>query len=426
MVMPESVRPFHFMVIFWGPRYRANFVDLCLPSLLAPNNLPLLRSADGHRFMMATTKEDWQAIEGLPIMERLRRHATPVWVEIGSPEETPDTADALARYAAIIRHQEVCYRALVKAAYHPRAYGSLLGPDVIVSDGMVAAMLKHARTGHHLVLRPALRQIEEDVLSDLQTRGLIGGARLSESAGDLTITTRLAADLVVRHLHPEVSSLEEGAPGQPDRPPFRYWRLSEGRGIIQRTFFALPVLMDYSVVPANHAACLDQEAFENIYFAENFGNSGGIHAVQDSDEFSVLSLTPRAVNYAPPAPAGELPSAGWKQDFDQLLNIRRSFQFYTRNGEDNVRRHLFQVSFRWHHAPLDEVWMREERAIDRLIERAVGDYSTDRPLARLIRHPRYVLLDLIASAPPGNLRALVGALLRKLRPIRVPAGETGS
>jgi hypothetical protein len=425
MTTSESgVRPVHFMVIFWGQRYREYFVDLCLPSLLAPHNLPLLRSADGHRFMMATTKDDWRTIERLPIMDRLRRHATPVWVEIGSPEETPKTAGALARYAATIRHQEVCYRALLAAAYHPRAYGSLLGPDVIVSDGLVAAMLKYARAGHHLVLRPALRQVEEDVLSELEACGLVDGERLSETARDLTIPTRLAADLVVRHLHPELLSLEEGAPGQPERPPFRYWRMPEGRGIVLRTFFALPVLMDFSLVPTNHAACLDRDAFENIYFSENFGKSPSIHAVQDSDEFSVLSLTPRSVNYAAPTPTVEPARSSWRQRYARLLNIRRSMKFYTRGGRDNVRRQLFHVSFRWHRDPLDEVWMREERRIDRLVEHAVGDYDVAGGDARVMRHPRYVLLDLIAAAPLGKLRALVGALLRKLHLGRLPASET--
>ena len=75
-------RPFYFMVPFWGERYRRYFTDNLLASLLAPNNLPLLRAEDGHRFLLATTREDWDAIIDLPIMARMRPHVTPTLIEI--------------------------------------------------------------------------------------------------------------------------------------------------------------------------------------------------------------------------------------------------------------------------------------------------------------------------------------------------------
>ena len=55
------------MVAFWGDCYRDRFVQLCLPSLFAPGNLPRLRAEDGHRFLIATTLTDWAEIERLPI-----------------------------------------------------------------------------------------------------------------------------------------------------------------------------------------------------------------------------------------------------------------------------------------------------------------------------------------------------------------------
>src|SRR2546430_16552221 len=69
------MRPFHFMVTFWGERYRDYFVDLFFPSMLASNNLRLLQAQDEHRFFIATPREDWQAIKELPIMDRPRQHA---------------------------------------------------------------------------------------------------------------------------------------------------------------------------------------------------------------------------------------------------------------------------------------------------------------------------------------------------------------
>ena len=54
---------------------------------------------------VATTIEDWEAIESLPIMHRLRRHASPILVEVRGPaSETEADAYALGRtFAALAR-----------------------------------------------------------------------------------------------------------------------------------------------------------------------------------------------------------------------------------------------------------------------------------------------------------------------------------
>src|SRR5438067_10560035 len=91
----KNMRPFDFMVPFWGQRYREYFVDLCLPSLLAPNNMPLLRAEDGHRFLIATTAADWQAIEDLPIMATLRKFVTPTFLEIPEKSTAPGGLEAV-------------------------------------------------------------------------------------------------------------------------------------------------------------------------------------------------------------------------------------------------------------------------------------------------------------------------------------------
>src|SRR5208282_2286173 len=181
---------------FWGERYRNYFVDLCLPSLLSPNNISLLRVEDGHCFLIATTREDWQAIEHLPIMERLRQHAMPTLIEIDLGIQSPTSADgeASAKYASVLQYLTPCLKKLLEAAYSARAYGFQLCPDTLFSDGIVASLLKYAQAGYHLVLCPALRQTEEAVLVDLQKRGLLPAMdRLSKTGQALTIPPRLMA-----------------------------------------------------------------------------------------------------------------------------------------------------------------------------------------------------------------------------------------
>jgi hypothetical protein len=401
-------RPICFMVQFWGRRYRDYFVDLCLPSLLAPGNLPLLRAADGHQFLIATPREDWESLDRLPIMDRLRQHAPPKLVE------TPPPADN--EYGTILRHQTRSLKRLFEAAYAHQAFGSAVWPDTILSDGMVAALLRFIDTGHRLVMQPTIRLAEEGVMSDLTAMGLMPqGARLSMTAAALTVPPRVVADLSVRHLHPEVEIFEEGHPCQPLYPPYRFWRVPNRRGMILHVFFATPVLMDFTAVAADHTACLDESDWESVYIGRNFSHCGGLHVVQDSDECGILSVTPVAIDRSLPYPTRRFGSR-WMPTGALLCNLRHSLATYTRRQRDAARRDLFRVSVRWHADDVDEVWRQEERRISGLIERAAGDYyAGGRFPARISLDPRYLPLDLM-SVPQYVIKILgyVRALLRAL------------
>ena len=412
----NSPRPFYFMVPFWGQRYREYFVDTCLPSLLAPGNLPLLQAADGHRFLIATTKSDWNAIERLPIMEKLRAYATPILIEI----QEPDSATAPGGRNAI-NYQNLCQKRLVETAYQYRGYGCLLSPDIIISDGMIAALLRWAQEGYQLVLCPALRQAEEGVRADLFRDGYLrSGERPSLSGRAIAIPPRRVGELLVRHLHPEVLAFEEGNPGRPFLPPFRFWRVPGGRGIILHTFFGLPVLMDYAAVESHDSACLDHGAFENVYLGRNFSHCDRVHIVEDSDEFGILSVTPSPSQAGRPAPTPRR-RLDWMIKLAQTCSLRESMAFYARRNRDVVKRNLFRVAVRWHTADLDAVWQLEERQVSIAIERALGDYPMGTSayfphfpvsLARLLGeiHFAYLLLPATVRLPISTLWLTANAI----------------
>jgi hypothetical protein len=416
-------RPFHFMVAFWGERYRDYFVDLFLPSMLAPNNLPLLRAEEGHRFYIATPWEDWQAIETLPIMQRLSLHARPRWVEVSPRPEEEGIDDEYARYVAVLRHMNICLRAVLEAAYDRCAYGSFHLPDFIVSDGMVESLLRSARAGYRLVLCPALRQTEEAVLAELEDRGLWSARpRASATGNQLTIPPGVAAGLAARHLHREMAMFEEGAEGQPSLPPFRFWRMPEGRGIVLQTLFVVPVLMDYAIVSGDHTRCLDDEHFENVYVSANFRNCP-VHVVHDSDEFMILSITPHAIDHSMRVPSGQLRSA-LRQSYDRLCDMRRSYEFYVLRKGDLTRHTLFQIPVRWHVEPIDEAWRQAEHRIERLIARAVGDYYPLSSIGEPGEFGRYrltwrtLLLDVPWLDLPSRLRGSIMAFLSHFPALR--------
>src|SRR5205807_10287925 len=107
---------------------------------------------------------------------------------------------------------------------------------------------------------------------------------------------------------------------------FRIWRVAQDRGILLHTFFIIPILMDYSVLHPDHTACLDHEMIENVYVSTNFRNCGAVHIVRDSDEFMVLTITPKATDHAVRTPGRQRFLV--RREYDQLVDLRRSYRFY--------------------------------------------------------------------------------------------------
>ena len=55
-------RPFYFIVVLWGERFRKYFLDFCLASALSPGNIPALLASRRSKFLIATRPEDWAAM----------------------------------------------------------------------------------------------------------------------------------------------------------------------------------------------------------------------------------------------------------------------------------------------------------------------------------------------------------------------------
>ena len=400
---PEvAIRPFYFMVPFWGERYRRYFTDNLLPSLLAPSNLPLLHAEDGHRFLLATTREDWNAIVDLPIMAKLCLHATPTLIEIPNPQSAtaPGSTDA-------IMHQNVAQRLLVEAAYAAKAYGCLFSPDFIISDCMVAALLRHVRAGLHLVLCPSLRQAEESALAELERLGYLSTAlRPSQTGAVINVPQRVLADILVRYLHPEMAIFEQGAPGQPPLAPFRYWRIHNQNGIFIHTFHGVPVLMDYGALCEHDVDCLNHSVFENVYVARNFHSKCRMHVVLDSDEFCILSLTPAVVGQMS-ATSPVNGAVGKNDGFFATLPVALSISYHTAGM--TLKRELFGQSVRWHTDDLDHAALVEENRILAFIDHAIRLSLFTAVLGKLLRDYRQTpFLDALIPYGRGLLRALQG------------------
>ena len=75
-------RPFYFIVVLWGERFRNYFLDLCLASTLSPRNIPALQPSRRSKFLIATHPEDWAAMRDTPMFRLLEGYVEPVYIEM--------------------------------------------------------------------------------------------------------------------------------------------------------------------------------------------------------------------------------------------------------------------------------------------------------------------------------------------------------
>jgi hypothetical protein len=334
-------RPFYFIVVLWGERFRGYFLDYCLPSLLSPGNLPALSTRRPSKFLIATTPADWAAIEATPIFGALRRHVLPELIEI--PSCPPGRSGC--------EHMGIGHKRALEMAFRDAAYATVVTPDCMLSDGSVARLQELAGAGCQLVLAAALRFGEEPFLGALRNMGVL--PREPRGVGDLplTITGRQMAHAAVNGLHSETLAYEWDAPGFLLVVPAAWWRVRGEDGILLHSLSWTPVLLDYGALRSHDASTLDQWTLDGDYLFNNAMHLSDIRIVQDSDELFLASWGPMADRPLAKHPVPGLGKLVAKAQFGASFHSA----FF-----DPFKRRIFFVPIRWHAQPLNGKWKEVE------------------------------------------------------------------
>ena len=335
-VQPENKRLFCFNIVIWGERHRNFFLDYCLPSLLAPGNLPALDRRHPAKFLFATTSEDWAVMRDTAIFHELERHIEPVLVELlPCPPERPYWL-----------HNIVANKLLCDRIFHDRAFRILIGPDAVYSDGYIKRLQDLALQGAEVVLGSTTRFAEEPFFHALTDAGLLSGARCCDTGAALRLSPRQLVAAALKSMHSQTVVNEWEAPYFGSYAAVPWWRVPDGDGIIMRSMYWDLMLADYGAITQHDAAILDDRGFDGEYFARNFGKLDKIYAIRDSDEGCLVSWTP--VDFAAvPLTRQRLGELG------KGIGFRRSFYG---PRYDDLKRRLFFVPLRFHAGPLGTSW----------------------------------------------------------------------
>lgn len=371
-------RPFYFVVVFWGKTFREYLLEFCLPSLLAPGNLPVLGRGD-HKFLFCTTDEDWELLAATKMFSVLKQHIEPCFIEI--PPAPPGKSGC--------EHMGMGHKLAAQMAHRDRAYGVFLTPDLMVSDGTVAALRRHALAGARVVLVAALRFGEEPLLHHLKRTGVLGDDESrSQSGRPLAITGRQMAAACIQSFHSETQRYEWEASYFTHFPAACWWRVPGEEGIVLHSLSWAPFLCDYSAVQQHDTSALEHWTMDGNYVHQNFGDGSDIHVVTDSDEMMLVSWAPLAdrPQRLVHNPLKQLPFIGEMIKGSVLRATLLSGLF------DRLKLRIFFLPVRWHAAALTPAWRETETKALRVLRRYVGDLDSvstihHRPLRRVLLAP---------------------------------------
>lgn len=352
-IADTKFRPFYFTVVFWGRAYREFFTDLLLASLLSPNNIPALRRERQSKFLIVTTKNDWDAVQEHGLFQELQEYVDPIWFEMAYPN-----ADDLKMLVMSRGHKVVAQK-----AFEDKAYGVFVTPDLILSDGSVAAMEALAEMGKKVVLSVALRFGYESLLPKLEKEGyLVKGKPLAIPPRDLM-------RLGLPSFHSETLRYEYEKPYFADMPISIYWWVPDGNGVIIHSFSWAPLVLDYGSLYAHDSETFEKWTLDGDYVFRNFPDPKDVYVVTDSDEIMLVSFTKETDLHFDLEPSALKKHQVIGPMYKTLL-VRALLNSQIM---DPLKRKIFKAPVFLHWDELKKTWVEKQQEVSKIIDRAYSN-----------------------------------------------------
>jgi hypothetical protein len=388
MALPSPAREpaFCFMMVVWGEKYRRYFTDYCLPSLLAPDNIPCIANKADSRFAIATTREDWEALNRLDVFKALKTHIEPVFLEL------PPFADGDSKMLVMSSG----HKKLSNYAFEAKSFGININPDSIYSDHTLSALQASARKGIKMVLYPGVRFELEGIVRELKARGML------DDPTRMTVPRRVAAGIGIRNPHPFTIACHWDNDCFFDFPVYNYIVDEKNTVMVFHTISMGPIMLNYGAIDIHRDEIFEKWTLDGDYAHSNFGHFdvyNEIEYVDDSDTFMVLGFTPKAEDNMVPVPVGRWPF----RDLNKGLYLWR---VYSDPVTDPLKKRLYLRQVVLHEGELGDVWrqvaQRDRSILDRYVLGAVTDPDV------LAYEERYRIVQPVIS-PRAQRAAMRGA-----------------
>ena len=256
----------------WGYRYVRQFLEVSLPTLLAPGNIPALAQALDCEFIILTSVDDQTQIAEHPAFVRLSKvcRTSIQLIDHLITDGNHSTTITIA-YTEAIRS--------VGAAMVDTCFFFLVS-DYIVADGSLANALARMRRGASAVVVGNFQLDGDEAEPSLREALRAAGAALA-------LTPRQLMRWALDHLHPATIANTVNIPLTHNSHTNRlFWRVDAatvlGRFYLMHMLCVRPELVDFTI----GASC-------DYSFVPEMCPSGDVQAITDSDESLIIEMQPR-------------------------------------------------------------------------------------------------------------------------------------
>lgn len=329
----QAARPTELRVTIvtavWGKWHLDMHLDVNLPTLLAPGNLPALAEYCDATYLIFTRKADFARLNSAPEIEALRRIMS---VEFRWLDEA-DLKDPIAT------HHKAWAQA-TKEATERDSLVLLMPPDVAWGDNSFASVVERLKNGVRAIFMTYLRAESASFVEALLRRK-------SKDGIVNRVPPQEMVELCVRSLHPLMAAYLRDSEYFPIHPEMILWAVP-GEGFAVRVLAREMFIFDPGCIELNSVSLVAQSlAEEELAF------------MADSDELFAVSLAPLGKDidwHINAHKADTIEIAGWWLTYDSPVNDFMAGQ-----------------KIRWHFAPVtEEKWRPKERGCDLFVRRAAA------------------------------------------------------
>jgi hypothetical protein len=287
-----------FITVLWGDWHRNTFLDVNLPTLLSPGNLPALTVGINCEYLVYTTPEDALKMARNRAFQRLRS-IVPVSLKLFTPSKT--------RNIFVLQHE--IWRAATEHARRHGAFILLMPPDVAWADGSFACLRAALEGGKRAIFMTYPRVVSETI-------GRAIAERFPRDADEATvIPAKDMMALAITHIHPVMAAYARAATHFSIHPEMVLWPI-EGDGFLLRLVARELFCFEPGRYALNAQSLLAQMPPDNE-----------IHVFRDSREFLGISFTPLWKDmewYLARRRLDPLFVGRWWIDYDSPMNDRLS------------------------------------------------------------------------------------------------------
>jgi hypothetical protein len=308
----RAIKQLTLLMPVWGYQFIGRFLEFCLPTLLAPNNIPAIARELPCRFVLLSSAADEPIIRSHPAWQKLERHCA---CEIRSIDDLithgNHTATITLAFERALRQsgdamRDTCFIFLMS--------------DYLIADGSLKTVLRRIQAGAGAVLAGNFQIIAEDAAPLLRQR-------IDLESHEIVLPPRGLVRWSLAHLHPAtVANIVNFGLTHNAHANRLFWRVDEncliGRFYLMHPIAIHPEASDFAVGSS-----------WDYSFVPELCPSGNIAALTDSDDYLVVELQRRDYeweNLRPgPVVAAELAQslAEWTTDFHRR-NVAQTVVFH--------------------------------------------------------------------------------------------------